>query len=39
MKLEKFYKKREVATEFSINDSIYVLTWHCLNIGIKLETD
>ena len=23
------YEKREVPTEFLINDSIYVLTWHC----------
>ena len=33
------YKKHEVATEFLVNYSMYVLTWHCLNNQIKLQTD
>ena len=32
------YKKHEVATYFLVNYSMYVLTWHCLNIQIKLQT-
>ena len=33
------YKKPEVVTELLNNDSICVVTWHSLNIRIKLETD
>ena len=33
------YKKRRVAMEFLIKNSIYVLTYHCLNIRIKQGTD
>ena len=33
------YKKPEIVTELLNNDSICVVTWHSLNIRIKLETD